>query len=156
MNKCPFQMKPLRQSKNARYSRDQKAGMISELWITLLPYNAFHCHRAYSGQDIVWRLLLWRIFCFSIPFYQETGKADNCVGEGRRTKVRGAWELLQEDAVALVPPASQYLPLRWSKDVFWKGTEIDWDNLPLLLHPGHLRVLYGCHHWTSEFALGEK
>lgn len=46
-------MKPLRQNKNARYSRDRKTGMILELWITLLPYHASHCHRAYSGQDTV-------------------------------------------------------------------------------------------------------
>ena len=65
VNKCPFQMNSLRQSENARYSRDRKTESL-EVWITFLPYNASHCHQAYSRQGIVWRILLWRIFCFSI------------------------------------------------------------------------------------------
>lgn len=78
VNKCPFQMKSLRQSENARYSRDWK---ILEVWITFLPYNASHCHQAYSRQGIAWRILLWRIFSL-FSFYQETGNTGECVERG--------------------------------------------------------------------------
>ena len=129
VNKCPFQMKSLRQSENARYLRDWK---ILEVWITFLPYNASHCHQACSRQGIAWRILLWRIFCFFILLLPRNWKRWWMCRE-RRLKLRGMSELLQVGAVTLAPPASPCLYLSWSRGVLWSRTEIDWEAPPLVL-----------------------
>lgn len=79
VNKCPFQMKSLRQSENARYSRDRKT---ERFWKSGTLFSR-------AMPLIVIRLIqdkaLFEEFCFEefsvslFSFYQETGKAGECV-----------------------------------------------------------------------------
>ena len=152
VNKCPFQMNSLRQSENARYSRDRKTERVwksGSLFSRTMPLTAIR---------LIQDKALFEGFCFEefsvslFSFYQESWWMCR---ERRRLKLRGPSELLQVAAVTLAPPAFRSLYLRWQRCALKQN----WNSLrgsTLSVNPGCLHVLCGSHHWTSQFALGKK